>query len=66
VVENRVLRETFGPKTEEVTREWRNLHNENLYYLYSPYIIQVMKSKATKCSFGGHEIHRREGHTGIW
>lgn len=63
MVENRILREIFGPKTEEVTRDWRNLRNEDRYCSYSPYIIQVMKSKTTK--YGGHEIHRGEGHTGI-
>jgi hypothetical protein len=33
--ENRVLRIIFGPKVEEVTGEWRKLHNEELNYLYS-------------------------------
>jgi hypothetical protein len=35
VSENRVLRRIFGPKREEVTREWRKLHNEELNNLYS-------------------------------
>jgi hypothetical protein len=30
VFENRVLRRIFGPKRDEVTREWRKLHNEEL------------------------------------
>ena len=34
VFENRVLR-VFGPKRDEVTREWRKLHNEELSDLYS-------------------------------
>jgi hypothetical protein len=34
VFENRVLRRTFGPKGEEVTGEWRKLHNEELNDLY--------------------------------
>ena len=34
VFENRVLRRIFGPKRDEVTREWRKLHNEELNYLY--------------------------------
>jgi hypothetical protein len=34
VFENRLLRRIFGPKRDEVTREWRKLHNE-LYDLYS-------------------------------
>jgi hypothetical protein len=36
VFENRVLRRIFGPKRDEVTREWRKLHNEELHILYSP------------------------------
>jgi len=35
VFENMVLRRIFGPKREEVTGEWRRLHNEELYDLYS-------------------------------
>jgi hypothetical protein len=35
VFENRVLRRIFGPKRDEVTAEWRKLHNEELRDLYS-------------------------------
>jgi hypothetical protein len=35
VSENRVLRRVFGPKRDEVTGEWRKLHNEELNDLYS-------------------------------
>ena len=35
VFENRVLRRVFGPKRDEVTGEWRKLHNEELSDLYS-------------------------------
>ena len=43
--ENRVLRMLFGPMREEVSREWRKLHNEELNDLYSlPNIIRVIKS----------------------
>jgi hypothetical protein len=42
--ENRVFRRIFGPKRDEVTGEWRSLHNEVLYALYStPNIISVIK-----------------------
>jgi hypothetical protein len=34
VFENRVLRRVFGPKRDEVTGEWRKLHNEELNDLY--------------------------------
>ena len=41
---NRVLRRIFGPKKNEVTREWRKLHNEELNDLYcSPNIVRVIK-----------------------
>jgi hypothetical protein len=41
-----VLRRIFGPKRDEVTGEWRSLHNEELYALYSsPIIIRVIKSR---------------------
>jgi hypothetical protein len=35
VFENRVLGRIFGPKRDEVTGEWRKLHNEELHILYS-------------------------------
>ena len=44
VFENRVLRRVFGPKRDEVTGEWRKLHNEELDDLYSlPNIVRVVK-----------------------
>ena len=46
VFENRVLRRVFGPKRDEVTGEWRKLHNEELSDLYSlPNIVRVVKSR---------------------
>ena len=53
VFENRVLRRIFGPKRDEVTREWRKLHNEELNDLYcSPNIVRVIKSR--KIGWVGH------------
>jgi hypothetical protein len=44
VFENKVLRRIFGPKRDEVTGEWRRLHNKELNDLYSsPNIIWVIK-----------------------
>jgi hypothetical protein len=44
VFKNRVLRTIFGPKRDEVTGEWRKLHNEELHILYSsPNIIKQIK-----------------------
>jgi len=46
VFENMVLRRIFGPKRDEVTGEWRRLHNEELNDLYSsPNIVRVIKSR---------------------
>jgi hypothetical protein len=46
VFENRVLRRIFSPETDEVTGEWRKLHNEELHNLYlSPDIIRQVKSR---------------------
>jgi hypothetical protein len=46
VFENRMLRRIYGPKRDEVTGEWRKLHNEELHDLYSsPSIIRIIKSR---------------------
>jgi hypothetical protein len=43
VFENRVLRRIFGPKRDEVTDEWRKLHDKELHDLYSsPSIIRII------------------------
>jgi hypothetical protein len=53
VFEYRVLRRVFGPKRDEVTGEWRKLHNEELNNLYSsPSIVWVVKSRRMR--WAGH------------
>ena len=53
VFENRVLRRVFGPKRDEVTGEWRQLHNEELIDLYSLLnIVRVVKSRRMR--WAGH------------
>ncbi|KAJ4444105.1 hypothetical protein ANN_05894 [Periplaneta americana] len=53
VFENKFLRKIFGAKTDEVTGEWRKLHNAELYALYSsPDIIRNIKSKRLR--WAGH------------
>ena len=59
VFENRVLRRIFGPKRDEVTMEWRKLHNEELNDLYSSRsIFPVIKTRRTRWT--GHVARMRE------
>ena len=65
--ENRVLRSVFGPKRDEVTGEWRKLHNEEPSDLYSlSNIVRVVKSRRMR--WAGHVAHMGEGRgvTGFW
>ena len=67
VFENRMLRRVFGPKREEVTGEWRKLHNEEFSNLYSlPNIVGVVKSRRMR--WVGHvaRMGRGEVCTGLW
>jgi hypothetical protein len=59
VIENRVLRRIFGTR-DEVTGEWRKLHNEELNGLYSlPKIVRVIKSRRLR--WAGHVARMGEG-----
>jgi hypothetical protein len=67
IFENRVLRRLFGPKRDEVTGEWRRLHNEELYALYSPpNIIRVMKSRRLRLAGHVARMGRGEVRTGLY
>jgi hypothetical protein len=74
VSENRLLRRIFGPKRDEVTGGWINLHNEGLHNLHSSSnVIRMINSRRIKCgrhvtrmgedkciqSFGG-KVRRKE------
>jgi hypothetical protein len=67
VFENRVLGKIFGPRTEEVTGDWRELQNEELHNLYSSSnIIRAIKS--SRMRWAGHVARwgRRGMHIGYW
>jgi hypothetical protein len=58
-----MLRKVFGPKRDEVTGEWKKLHNEKLNDLYSlPHIVRVVKSRRMRCA--GH-VARMEEDRGV-
>ena len=61
-----MLRRIFGPKRDEVTGEWRKLHNEKFNDLYSPNIVRVIKWR--RMSRAGHVVlwERGEAYTGFW
>jgi hypothetical protein len=64
---NRVFRKIFGPKKDEVTGDWRKLHNEGLHNLHSsPNIIRMIKSRMVR--WAGHEeqMGRRGMHIRYW
>jgi hypothetical protein len=67
VFENGMLRKIFGSKSDEVTGEWRKLHNEELYDLYSSLnVIQV--SKSIRIRWVEHVTHmgERRGAYRVW
>ena len=52
VFENRVLRRVFGPNRDEVTMEWRKLHNEELNDLYS--LLNIVRVVKSRMRWAGH------------
>jgi len=67
VLENKVLRRIIGPRKDDVTGEWKRLHNEGLNDLYtSPNILRVIKSRRMR--WAGHEARMGEenGCIGSW
>jgi PAS domain-containing protein len=64
---NRVLRRIFGLKRDEVTGEWRKLHNEELHDLYSsPSIISIIKARRMRWVEHLARMGRRGMHLGCW
>jgi len=62
VFENRVLRRVFGPRRDEVTGEWKKLHNEELNDLYSsPNIVRVIRSRRMRWEGHVARIWERRG-----
>jgi hypothetical protein len=60
VFENRVVRRICGPKRDEVTGEWRKLHNKELHNLYSlPSIIRIIKSRRMRWAGNVERMGRR-------
>jgi hypothetical protein len=54
-----VLRRIFGPKRDEVIRQWKKIHNEELYDLYSSRsIVRVIKSRRMR--WAGHVVRMGE------
>jgi hypothetical protein len=68
VFQNRVLRRIFGPKSDEVTRGWRKLHNVEPHNFYSsPSIIRMIKSRRMR--WAGHAARlgeKRNAYGYLW
>ena len=58
-----MLRRIFGPKTDEVTGEWRKLHNEELSDMYSSTnVVRVVNKRR----WAGHEARMKRGYIYIY
>jgi hypothetical protein len=61
--ENRELEQIFGPKRDDVTREWRRLHNNELYDMY-------FSPSSESSEWDGQGVwyiwETREVHTAFW
>ena len=67
VFENMVLRRIFGPRRDEVTGEWRGLHNEELNDLYSsPNIVRVIKWRRMRRAGHVARMGEERGCIGSW
>jgi hypothetical protein len=67
VFENWVLRRIFGPRGDDVTGEWRKLHNEELNDLYSVHpFFRVIKPRRVKWVRHGALWGRGEVYTEFW
>jgi len=66
VFENWVLRRIFWPKREDVTGEWRKLHNEELNLYSSPSIVRMIKRRRMR--WAGYAVHMgdRRGTYMVW
>jgi hypothetical protein len=57
----------FEPKRDEVTGDWRKLHNEETHNLYSsPNIIRIIKSRRMRWTGHVARMGRRGMHIGYW
>ena len=67
VFENRVLRRIFGPKRDEITGEWRNLHKEELNDLYcSSNVVRVIKSRGMRWERQVASMGKSRGVCRVW
>jgi hypothetical protein len=66
VFESRVLRRIFGPERDEVTGEWRKIHDEDLNDLYcSPDVVRVIKSRRMIWAGNVERVGERRGLYGV-